>query len=101
MDDLSVVQEQLKDHEDRLRSLEKTQIEMKYNFLSIEKGQSDLKLMVSEVNNNQNKLINKFVDSDLDIKKSNNKNIWNLIFKVWVVIAPIITGIAVYLGSGG
>lgn len=90
MDDLSVVQEQLKDHEDRLRSLEKTQIEMKYNFLSIEKGQSDLKLMVSEVNNNQNKLINKFVDSDLDIKKSNNKNIWNLIFKVWVVIAPII-----------
>ncbi|WP_010249238.1 hypothetical protein [Acetivibrio cellulolyticus] len=101
MDDLSVVQEQLKDHEDRLRSLEKTQIEMKYNLLSIEKGQSDLKLMVSEVNNNQNKLINKFIDSDLDIKKSNNKNIWSLIFKIWVVIAPIITGIAVYLGNGG
>jgi len=38
VNDLSVVQEQLKNHEDRLRSLEKTQIEMKYNLLSIEKG---------------------------------------------------------------
>ena len=78
---------QIKDHEDLLRSLERNQLEMKYNLLSIENGQKDIKLLIVDVNKNQSELLNKFVTCTLDgnktdetIKLTNNKNIWSLIF---------------------
>lgn len=101
------ISEQLKDHEDRLRTIEKSQLEMKYSFLSIENSQKDLKLIMQEMNKNQSDLLTKFVNCTLDnsktdetIKLTNNKNMWTLIFKIGVVLAPFVSaGLAVYLNK--
>jgi hypothetical protein len=88
MDDL--MQKTLDDHEDRIRALEKNYPETKYSLINVEKGQSDLKLMITESNAQLSKILNKFVDSDIENKTVNRNNLWNLIFKIWVVVAPII-----------
>jgi hypothetical protein len=91
------LQKQLDDHESRIRILEKNSTEMKFNLLSIEKSQSDLKLMVSESNKTLSILLNKFVDSELGVKKFAQKNSWNMAFKLWAVVGPVITAAAAYL----
>ena len=101
---MAEMQEQLKDHEDRLRTLEKAQMEMKYGFLSLENSNKDIKLMIQELNKNQSELLNKFVTCTLDnsktdeqIKLTNNKNIWAFLFKVGAVLAPFITAGLTYV----
>ena len=104
---MAEIQEQLKDHECRLRTLEQTQIEMKYGFLSLENSNKDIKFMIQDLNKNQSELLNKFVTCTLDgnktdetIKLTNNKNMWSLIFKVGVIAAPFVSaGLAVYFGK--
>ena len=101
---MAEMQEQLKDHETRIREIERSQLEMKYNFLSLENSNKDIKLMIQELNKNQSELLNKFVTCTLDnsktegqIKITNNKNIWAFIFKVGAVIAPFITAGLTYV----
>lgn len=90
------LKERLDDHENRIRFLEKTGTETQMKLLSIEKDLADLKITVMEgnkqTNDNLTKLINKFVDNEI----SSNKNKWNLVFKIWAVAGPIITGAAAY-----
>jgi hypothetical protein len=93
---LEMMKGQVDDHECRIRTLEKNQTEMKYNLLNIEKSQSDLKLLVTESNMGVNKILEKFVDCNIGIAKNNNQNIWNFLFKVWAVVAPIAAGIFGY-----
>lgn len=84
------VQQQLDDHEIRIRALEKNYSETKFSLINVEKSQSDLKLLVTESNARLDKLLNKFVDSDIQAKKTTQKNIWSLVFKIWIVIAPAV-----------
>lgn len=96
MEEITMLNEQLKDHNSRIRRLEEANMEMKYNLLSIENGQKDIKLLINELNKNQNDLINKFVDAKLNTDANNNKNIWNLIWKVGAILSPIAVGIFAY-----
>lgn len=98
MDEQSYLQEQLKDHEYRLRTLEKNYTEQKVNLINIEKGQSDLKLMITENNKQVFDMLNKIINADIQTKKTNQKNIWDLIYKIWVVVAPTL---AVVISLGG
>lgn len=95
--------DKLTDHEIRIRKLEDSTIEMKYNFISLESSNKDIKLMINDVIKGQNDLLNKFVNSTLNnakvdstIKKNNNDKLWSILFKVWAISAPIITGLAIY-----
>jgi septal ring factor EnvC (AmiA/AmiB activator) len=88
--------EQLKDHETRIREIEKNSIEVKYNLLSLENGLKDIKIMVNEI---LNKLVNVTIDNskvDTEIKKNNNQKFWEVLFKIGAILSPIITGLVVY-----
>lgn len=95
------VQKKLDDHEERLRSLERDRLETKYTLLSIDKNQSELKAMQSENSKYLTQLLNKFVDSELNVRKETRRNTWELVFKVWAVTGPVITAIAAYLIGKG
>jgi len=101
LEELNLMQDTLRDHETRLRTVEQNQVEMKYDLINIKTSQTDLKVMVSEVNQNSNKILNKFVDSELSCKTTNQKNVWSLIFKIWAIFAPVITAVSAYfIGRG-
>jgi hypothetical protein len=94
--DENVINQQLTDHEMRLRKLEQTTTEMKYELANIKNELKDLKLLMMDFNKNQTELLNKFVNNTLDIKSNNNGRLWDYIFKVSVGIGVVINGIVTF-----
>jgi hypothetical protein len=45
--------------------------------------------------------LSKFVDAVIDKEKVTQKKTWDLTFKVWAVLGPILTAIVAYLTARG
>jgi hypothetical protein len=103
------INEQLEDHEKRIKSLEQTSIEMKCSLLTIGNDQKDMKIMLMDL---LNRLVNCTLDvtkvnieekrAENEIKQLNYTEIWKLIKKIWTWAAPFIGAlIALYIKSKG
>lgn len=85
------LQEQLKDHEHRIRRLEESDIEQKIKLTNIEKSQAEIKLMINEGNN---KLLQTLIDNNSmknNIKITDRKELWG-------IAALVIGAICAYFG---
>lgn len=97
------MKETLKDHEHRIRNLEDTTHELKFQLANIEKNQVDLKAIVLDVNREQSKSIKTLMDSLLSITGSavNSTSEIRLIDRkeFWGIVALIIGGLITYLAK--
>lgn len=92
-------QNTLKDHEERLRIIEKDTTELKYKLTDIQKSQSDIKLMINE---NQNSFTDKLTDTitqllsqtvstDNQIKLTDRKEFWGMLTALVGIGSAVIT----------
>ena len=95
------IQEQVDDHETRLRHVEKINVENKFQLLNIEKTQQELKCTLLEVNKEQSDSLKIYMNNMTDLVKQNisNKQDIRLVDRkeFWGVIALIIGSVVTYL----
>lgn len=85
------IQERVKDHEERIRRLEESDIEQKIKLTNIEKSQAEIKLMINEGNN---KLLQTLIDNNTTRNESkllDRKEIWG-------IVALVVGALLTYLG---
>lgn len=94
MDDITKV---LDDHEGRIRRLEEQSATMMIRLANIEKMQAQTQNTIYETAKDNQELLkqmmgqmNSVTDRLLRVQESNNKRIWDLIFKLWAIIGPAI-----------
>lgn len=87
----------LDDHEGRLRRLEEQSTVTMVRLANIEKGQAELKSTIYETSKENQELMKQMMgqmssitDRLLSAQDINRKNIWDMIFKVWAILGPII-----------
>ncbi len=94
MDDVSRI---LDDHEDRIRKLEEQSTTMMIRLANIEKGQAELKSTIYETSKENQALtkqmlnqLSSITDRLLCGQDTNRKNSWELLFKLWAVLGPVL-----------
>lgn len=73
------MQEQLLDHEDRIKTLEKNYAVLVGDMAEIRNGQLRLENTILKTTQDQNQLLNKLIDNSFDLKKTSvvsKKEIW-------------------------
>ncbi len=87
----------LDDHEGRIRRLEEQSTTMMIRLANIEKMQAETKNTIYETAKDNQDLMKQMIGQMntvnsrlLSAQESNNKNIWNLLFKIWAAIGPVI-----------
>jgi hypothetical protein len=76
-------QEQLLDHEDRIKVLEKNYSNLVGEITSVKNGQLQLENTVLKTSQGQNELLNKLIDNTFDLKKT------KLIGRKEIIIASV------------
>jgi len=80
----------LDDHEGRIRRLEEQSTTMMIRLANIEKMQAETKNTIYETAKDNQELMKQMIGQLLKAQESNNKNIWELIFKIWALVGPAI-----------
>ena len=80
----------LDDHEGRIRRLEEQSTTMMIRLANIEKTQAETKNTIYETAKDNQELMKQMIGQLLKAQESNNKNIWELIFKIWALVGPAI-----------
>lgn len=108
------LEDRLDDHEDRIRRLEQSNIEMKYEILSIKQGQTELKTLTLEnhkahteqLNNFMNKMAEMIASSlqhnqNMEKTKQNDETKKKLLDRkeLWAIGGVIITWLLTQLAS--
>lgn len=91
MEDNKYIENQLSDHEQRLRRLEESDIQQRIQLTNIEKNLAETRL---EINSSNEKLLNAIIENGQasnKIKLMDRKEFWG-------VIGAIVSAILVYLG---
>ncbi|WP_133014883.1 hypothetical protein [Clostridium cuniculi] len=91
MEDNKYIENQLSDHEQRLRRLEESDIQQRIQLTNIEKNLAETRL---EINSSNEKLLNAIIENGQTsnkIKLIDRKEFWG-------VIGVIVSAILVYLG---
>lgn len=91
MEDNKYIENQLSDHEQRLRRLEESDIQQRIQLTNIEKNLAEARL---EINSSNEKLLNAIIENGQasnKIKLMDRKEFWG-------VIGAIVSAILVYLG---
>lgn len=93
-------QQMLQDHEDRIRELERSDMQQRIQLTNIEKSQSEIKAMISETTKEQQKTLNEFTLELLSTFTDKNKQEDNLKFyntkQFWAIAASIITAVIAF-----
>lgn len=72
----------MKEIEVRIKELENNTRDLKYNIQALDSSVKDIKLILHDSNKSQTDLLNKLIDSTLNIKTNNNKNSWTFATKI-------------------
>lgn len=95
------IKDQVNDHEQRLRKLEKNDLKQQIQLANIEKSQSEIKCLINENTREQQKTLNDFASKVLEAftteKKSDKEEKFYTTKQFWAIISATIAAVVAFL----
>ena len=95
------LQNQVNDHEQRLRKLEESDLKQQIQLANIEKSQAEIKCLINENTREQQKTLNDFASKVLEAftteKKSDKEEKFYTTKQFWAIISATIAAVVAFL----